>query len=256
MAHVEYIVIVFAQVSDLHLDGGPGRSARAAAVAAYLGGLSRPLDAALVTGDIADHGLPAEYEEARAIFSSLPYPVFPCPGNHDARAAFRHALLGEDGGAEPDAPVNRVYEAAGVWFLLCDSSIPGRDDGYLADETLSWLDGVLAERPAAPAFLCFHHPPTRLHAPFVDELRQRGEDRLASLVARHPQVVAILCGHAHTPAATSFAGRPLLVSPGVASTLVLPWEQGEFTDESAPAAVAFHILDDDQRLTTHYRVVR
>jgi 3',5'-cyclic AMP phosphodiesterase CpdA len=250
------MVIVFAQVSDIHLDGGPARAGRAGAVAAYLSGLASPLDAVLVTGDIADHGLPAEYEEARAIFAALPYPVFPCPGNHDVRAAYRQALLGEGGAADPDAPVNRVHEAAGALFLLCDSTIPGRDDGYLADETLTWLDGVLAGQPGRPAFLCFHHPPTTLHVPFVDNIRQRGEDRLAALVARHPQVVAILCGHAHTPAATTFAGRPLLVSPGVASTLVLPWEQGHIADETAPAAVAFHILDDGQRLTTHYRVVR
>jgi hypothetical protein len=43
--------------------------------------------------------------------------------------------------------------------------------------------------------------------------------------------------------------------PGVASTLRLPWEGAGDLDKSMPPAIAFHILDDDGHLTTHYRVV-
>src|SRR5215831_3518466 len=247
-------MILFAQLSDTHLDGSQHRADRFAAVMAYLNGMSRPPDAVLVTGDIADHGLPHEYEQARGILASSPYPVFACPGNHDGRAAFRTVLLGEDGAGDPGAPVNRVHQAAGALFALCDSTIPGLDDGRLDAETVGWLDGVLAERPGLPAFLCFHHPPL-LSWPYRDALRHSGEDRLAGLLARRPQVVAILCGHAHSPAATTFAGRPLLVAPGVVSTLVVPWEQGAIADEHAPPGVALHVLDDEQRLTTHYRVI-
>jgi len=73
-------------------------------------------------------------------------------------------------------------------------------------------------------------------------------------LADHPQVVPVLCGHAHTPAASTFAGRPLLVAPGVVSTLRLPWETANDIDEQMPPALAFHVLDDDGRLTTHYRL--
>ncbi|MEU6037716.1 hypothetical protein ABZ801_20125 [Actinomadura sp. NPDC047616] len=154
-----------------------------------------------------------------------------------------------------DAPVNQIHRTEGAVFALCDSTVPGRDDGRLADETLAWLDAALAEDAGTPAFVCFHHPPVRLGSPYVDGIRQFGERRLAAVLARHPQVVAVLCGHAHTPASTVFAGRPLLVAPGVVSTLVLPWEHGDsVVDHQAPPAVAFHLFDG-QRLTTHYRVV-
>jgi 3',5'-cyclic AMP phosphodiesterase CpdA len=245
-------MIVMAHVSDLHLDGSERNADRAERVMAYVNDLPTPPDAVLVTGDIADHGLPVEYEQARKILSS-PHPVLTCPGNHDTRAAYREVLLGEGGS---DAPINRVHRMAGAVFALCDSTIPGQDDGLLADETLDWLDSVLTDTPHdAPTFICFHHPPVKLHSPFIDAIRQRGERRLAELIARHPQVIATLCGHAHTPAATVFAGRPLLVAPGVVSTLKLPWERGDVLDYALPPAVAFHILDDDRRLTTHYRVV-
>ena len=244
-------MIVFAQLSDTHLDGGQRRADRLMAIMAYLN--RQRLDAVLVTGDIANNGLPHEYEQARAILASSPHPVFPCQGNHDVRAAFRQVLLGEDAASDGDAPVNRVHQAAGAVFALCDSTIPGRSGGHLADQTIGWLDGVLAERPDLPAFVCCHHPP-RLTWPYHDDVRQSGEHRLADVVARNPQVAGILCGHAHTPAAATFGGRPLRVAPGVFSTLVVPWERGDILDEQSPPGVAIHVLDDGQ-LTTHYRVV-
>ncbi len=245
-------MIVLAHVSDMHLDGSARNSDRATRVMSYLNDLPGPVDAVLVTGDIADHGLPDEYVQARKILSS-PHPMLSCPGNHDERRAYREVLLGVDGS---DAPINEVHLVAGAVLALCDSTIPGRDDGLLAEETLAWLESVLASAPSgAPVFIAFHHPPAILHSPFIDAIRQHGEQRLAHLVMRHPQVVAILCGHAHTPASTTFAGRPLLVAPGIVSTLTLPWEHGDVLDYRRPPAVAFHVLSDDSRLTTHYRVV-
>lgn len=141
-------------------------------------------------------------------------------------------------------------------FVLCDTSVPGQDRGFLADDTLGWLERVLADSPASTlAFLCLHHPPVTLHSPFIDPIRQRGERRLAALLDGHPEVVAILCGHAHTAAASTFAGRPLLVAPGVATGLRLPWEHGEVLDADLPPGVAFHVLDEGWRITTHYRVL-
>jgi 3',5'-cyclic AMP phosphodiesterase CpdA len=244
-------MIVLAHISDTHFDGSERNAGRAARVMDHLNNLPHPVDAVLVTGDIADHGLPAEYEEARKVLSG-PHPMLICPGNHDNRAAYRNVLLAREGG---DTQINEAHRVAGATFALCDSTIPGEDGGFLADETISWLDAVLGEAPDDPAFIGFHHPPAMLHSPFIDAIRQRGERRLADLISRHPHVVAILCGHAHTPAATTFAGRPLLVAPGVVSTLKLPWEHGDVLDYALPPALAFHILDDDLRLTTHYRVI-
>lgn len=243
--------MVLAHLSDTHLDCGERNSDRVARVMAYLSGLRDPIHAVLVTGDIADHGTPDEYEQASKLLAA-PYPVLHCPGNHDVRGPYRQILLGQPG---TDRPVNQVHKVGGAVFAMCDSSIPGQDDGFLADETIAWLEAVLAETADAPVFVCFHHPPVTVGIPWIDAIRQRGEQRLADLISRHPQVVALLCGHAHTAAATTFAGRPLLVAPGIASTVLLPWEHGEALDYRLPAALAFHVLDDDGRLTTHYRVV-
>ncbi|MGW0364583.1 metallophosphoesterase [Streptomyces sp. NPDC002990] len=253
-------MIVIAHLSDVHLDGDRRAADRTRAVMEYLDGLPYELDAVLVSGDIADHGSAAEYEEARKVLRSR-HPLVVCPGNHDERVAFRQVLLGEGPGAVASTePVDQVLRGDGFVLAVCDSSVPGEHHGFLGESTLRWLDDLLAATPRrTPVLVAFHHPPLPLHTPYVDDIRQFGVERLAELAGRHPHLTAFLCGHAHTAAATTFAGRPLLVAPGVVSTLRLPWEARSGADEHVhldePPAVAFHVLGDDGRLTTHYRVV-
>lgn len=245
-------MLVLAQVSDIHVDGSAVRNERASRVMRYLDSMSTPVDAILLTGDIADHGLPEEYDEARKLLAGTS-PVLSCPGNHDDRSAYRSAFLGVAASVDP---VNEVHRVGGVLLAMCDSTIPGDDGGFLADETLAWLDEALGDAgDDIPALVCFHHPPVTLALPFVDGIRLAGEHRLAEVLGRHANVVAVLCGHAHTAAASTFAGLPLLVAPGVVSTSTLPWETVDTVDYSLPPAIAFHVLDDQRRLTTHYRVV-
>ncbi|MFG2628994.1 phosphodiesterase [Streptomyces sp. NPDC048473] len=257
--------MLLAHISDLHLDGTDRATDRATRVVTYLNSLTRQPDAVLVTGDIADHGAPEEYAEAARLLAGLTAPALPCPGNHDDRSAYRKVLLaGEpDDGARPAAPVNRLHHVAGYALLLCDSTIPGEDAGRFDDETLDWLARTLDDLGDTPAIPAFHHPPAAVHHPYLDSTNLTNAARFAELLAERPidNVPAILTGHAHTAMAATFAGRPLLVAPGVVSTLRLPWESGErLTDLVAPPGVAFHVLDEgDQgaggRITTHYRVV-
>ncbi|MFD9476214.1 metallophosphoesterase [Streptomyces nojiriensis] len=262
-------MIVIAHLSDVHLDGDRRAADRTRAVMEYLDALPYDLDAVLVSGDIADHAEDAEYEEAAKLLRSR-HPLVVCPGNHDERAAFRRGLLGEGSpGESPEGapgeplssgPVDQVLRGEGFVLAVCDSSVPGEHHGFLEESTLAWLDGVLTDTPQEiPVLVAFHHPPVPLNTPYVDEIRQFGEERLAALAERHPHLTAFLCGHAHTAAATTFAGRPVLVAPGVVSTLRLPWEAPtgscEHVHLDEPPAVAFHVIGDDGRLTTHYRVV-
>ncbi|MFI9493886.1 MULTISPECIES: metallophosphoesterase [Streptomyces] len=200
----------------------------------------------------ADHGAEAEYEEAARLLVA-PFPVLTCPGNHDARPAYRKALLGEPAGADA---VNRVHLIAGTALLMCDSTVPGRDEGRLDDATLAWIDATLTGLPRdTRALIAFHQPPVAVHHPLPDSAMPEQPEGLAALLEAHPRVVAVLTGHAHTAASSTFAGRPLVVAPAVTWTLRMPWEGDAPADRDQPPGIAFHVLDDTGRLTTHYRVV-
>ncbi|MEV5532891.1 metallophosphoesterase [Streptomyces prunicolor] len=243
---------LLAHISDLHLDGSERATRRATHVMDYLRALPHPVDALLVTGDIADHGEEAEYEEAARILAA-PFPVLTCPGNHDARPAYRKALLGQ---APDPGPVNRVHHIAGTTILMCDSTIPGRDEGHLDADTLAWIDDTLTALPQdATALIAFHQPPVALHHPLPDSGMLQEPGQLAALIDAHPQVAAVLTGHAHTAAASTFAVRPLIVAPAITWALRMPWEGDQAADRDQPPGLAFHVLSDDRRLTTHYRVV-
>ncbi|WP_066375647.1 metallophosphoesterase [Herbidospora mongoliensis] len=241
-------MIVVAHVSDTHIDGGPRATERAERVMRHIDGLR--VDAVIVTGDIADHGAPDEYEIAREILTTR-HPTIICPGNHDARGPFRKVLLDGDG----SDPVNQVLRVGPVSLLLADSSIPGRAEGRLDESTLAWLDQTLADTPGK-AFVGMHHQASSLHSPYVDGIGLRNPGDLADVLGRHSNVVAVFSGHAHTAAATTFAGLPLLVGPGVVSTGLTPYE----SDDRIPVAMeqppgfALHIYDGEH-LVTHYRVV-
>ncbi|MFB7947763.1 metallophosphoesterase [Kitasatospora phosalacinea] len=247
------MTLLLAQISDLHLDGTERATERAARVVRHLRGLARPVDALLVTGDIADHGKEDEYREAAELLADLPFPVLSCPGNHDARPAYRRALLGEEPGT---APVNRAHLVGGTAILMTDSTIPGRDEGLLEPATLAWIDGTLnGLPPGTPALIAFHQPPVALHHPLPDAYALQRPEDLAALLDAHPEVVALITGHAHTAAASTFAGRPMIVGPAITWTLQLPWETEDFIGRDQPPALAYHVLDEERRLTTHYRVV-
>lgn len=242
--------MLIAQISDLHLDGTDRATDRATRVLDHLRAL--PVDVLLVTGDVADHGTEAEYRQAAQLLT-LPFPVFTLPGNHDVRGPFRATLLG---GPPDDTPVNAAHTVAGLAILLCDSTIPGQAGGELAPSTLDWIDRTLRALPSGtPALMCCHHPPAPVHHPWIDTMALANPGALATVLDAHPEVVALLTGHTHTATASTFAGRPWLGAPGVVSMLRMPWQGEDPIDLDAPPGIAFHLLDDQHRVTTHFRTV-
>ncbi|MFF6912057.1 hypothetical protein [Streptomyces sp. NPDC012466] len=110
--------------------------------------------------------------------------------------------------------------------LMCDSAVPGRDDGELDEETYGWIGTTLdALDDGLPAPLAFHHPagapappsPAALRAwevpparpPPVAVPRPAGPPS-----ARRPEIAGLIAGHPTPPAGTTIAGRPPAVGPG------------------------------------------
>jgi 3',5'-cyclic AMP phosphodiesterase CpdA len=251
-------MIFIAQLSDLHVDGSDRATERVRRAMNALRALAEPPAALLITGDIADGGSAEQYAEVLRL-TEAPFPVYFCPGNHDDRAAFRTVLLGEQPERDPssqEGPVNRAHTVGELTILMCDSTLPGRNEGLLDPDTLAWIEKELdALGPDGSALLAFHHPPVPVHVPMLDVMLLQNPDALADLLTRRPEVVGVVNGHTHTAAASALAGRPVLLCPAVTWTLRLPAQGGPVDDRDDAPGIAYHCVEGRQ-LTTHFRAAR
>lgn len=247
-------MLTIAHISDLHIGASPQAEVRARAVIEHLAAMTPTPGVLVVSGDVADHGLPQEYAVARELLSAWTGPVVLCPGNHDVREAFATGLLGR----EADGPLDSESDFGGVCFLALDTLVPAPtgervDHGELGPASLTFLDARLGAS-IRPTVVVFHHPPAGLGLPELEPISLVNAAAYAEVVSRHGHVVATLVGHSHTASAAVLGGRPLLVGGGVFSTLALTGEPGARVVIDSPPVVAFHLVDDE-RIVTHWRAL-
>lgn len=249
------MVTLVAHLTDTHFGGPPDARERVERVLDHVLAMDPLPDLLLATGDIADHGTEAEYDEAREVLARWTGTRLVGTGNHDVRDAFARGLLGR----EADGPLDQALDLPGARFLMLDSLVSAPegervDPGELTDESLAWLDAQLLADDR-PTFVCLHHPPLEIGVSLMDPIRLRRPERLEAVLRAHPHHAATLVGHAHTQGATTFAGKPLLIGGGVASTVSLDQERLPRVWETAPPTIALHLIHDDGRVTTHWRAV-
>lgn len=220
--------MLLCQISDLHIKADGALSYRVVDTAAMLrrcvahilDAPQRP-DAVVATGDLVDLGRPEEYALLRALLAPLPMPVYVIPGNHDDRDALR-AAFADHPYLDAAAPfVQYALDEHPVRIVALDTVIPGEGGGTLCDARLEWLDRTLAARPARPTIVVMHHPPFRTFIGHMDGMGLARADRFAAVIARHPQVERILCGHLHRPIQARVAHAIASTCPSPAHQIVL-----------------------------------
>ncbi|HUN68623.1 MAG TPA: phosphodiesterase [Burkholderiales bacterium] len=217
------------QISDLHIKL-PGRlsyrkvdCARmlARCVEEILRLPQRP-DCVVATGDLVDFGRPGEYAHLRTLLAPLPMPVYLIPGNHDEREALRASFADHAYLRQWPPFVQYTIEDWPLRIVALDTLIPGEGGGELCAERIAWLERALAARPERPTLVIMHHPPFPTLIGHMDEQGLlRGGDALAGVIARHPQVERVLCGHLHRPIQVRYAGTLASTCPAPAHQVAL-----------------------------------
>jgi len=220
--------MLFAQLSDLHVTP-PGERLEGVvdtphhlrrAIAALLELSPRPV-ALLLTGDLTERGSAAEYAYLRQLLVPFAGPIYVIPGNHDAREALRAAFA--------DCPwipaqgfVQYVIDAHPVRLIALDTVVAGQPHGELDAVRLAWLAARLGETPEQPTLLLMHHPPFDTGIGHMDSMAlMAGRDEFIALVAQHPQVQAIACGHVHRAAEALVGGTLAAICPSPAHQIAL-----------------------------------
>jgi Icc protein len=225
----------------------------ARAVAALNALVPRP-DVAVVTGDLVDHGEPAEYDHLRQLLAPLQMPVFVIPGNHDAREKLREAFRG-DGYLPSGGYLQYTVEDYPLRLVALDTLIPGTHGGMLCAERLAWLAAALAAQAARPTAILMHHPPFATGITYMDNYGLANAAGLAEVVGRHPQVERILCGHLHRAIDRRFAGTVAGTAPSTAHQIrlnLVPDARISFIFE--PPGYQLHLWQAETGLVTHTAV--
>lgn len=252
--------MLIAQITDLHIRprGKPAYrvsetnalSERALDVVARLS--PRP-DLLVITGDLTDCGLPEEYELLRAMLAGLGMPVLLVPGNHDRRETLIDGLSLDPRQVLDGGFVQFAADLGPMRLIGLDTLLPGKSAGALCDKRLAFLDKSLAEANGKPVAIFMHHPPFDCGIAHMDAIRLLdGAEEFATIVARHPNVERILCGHHHRPIVTRFGGTIAQIASSVTHQVTLDLaETSAATFHMEPPAYLLHSFRPTAGFVTH-----
>ena len=250
---------ILVQLSDLHIRE-PGQLAYGridtapylkTAVQSVLALKQQP-DAVVITGDLTDFGRASEYAHLAELLSPLPMPIYLMPGNHDDRTQLRrsfpsHSYLGTDGFIQYAVTIGNLY------LLAIDTTVPEKSYGGLGKEQLAWLEARLADCQSKRVIIAMHHPPFQTLIGHMDEIGLlEGAAELEALVAKHPNIERIICGHLHRAIDVRFGGSIASTAPAPAHQVCLdlsPTAPSAWALE--PPGFRLHALESSGRLVSH-----
>ncbi|WP_428943724.1 phosphodiesterase [Pantoea sp. FN060301] len=251
--------ILIAQISDLHIKAQGKLSYRKVdtlgalrQIISRLNALLPRPDAVVITGDLVDFGHEEEYLTLKEALQSLMLPYWLMVGNHDDRQMLRKVFADRDYLFQHPDFIQWEGECGPLRLLALDSTIPQQSPGELCEARLAWLANRLEAQPRRPTLVMLHHPPFISGIAHMDRQRLHHPERLAAVIARHPQVERVLCGHLHRSMQIAFAGTVACSAPGASHQVALdlrPDGPANFCLE--PAGFLLHHWTPDQGTITH-----
>lgn len=205
----------FIHLSDLHIHTHSSDNTDVSSMLKFVS-KNYPDHRLIVTGDIADDGAPAQFENAYNLLQPFMGKIFICPGNHDFGAAgnfysheralrFDEILakqLNQGGTFKGDStPVVNVLKDGGTEIMLIalDSNLETQHPfdfacGEIGESQIKSLKTILSttSNPNMVKVLFFHHHPFIVNDPFM-ELK----DARALASAIYNRIDLLLFGHKH-----------------------------------------------------------
>ncbi|MBB5443545.1 MULTISPECIES: phosphodiesterase [unclassified Paraburkholderia] len=257
--------MLLAQISDLHIKQPGALAYRRVDTAPYLArcvdalnALTPRPDAVLITGDLVDQGDPQQYAHLKTLLAPLAIPYFLMVGNHDERNALRAAFPEREELRSGGEFVQYALDVGPLRVIALDSLVPGSSAGMLCDTRLAWLERQLDAARGKPVVVALHHPPFACGIGHMDEIRldRAASHKLAALIAQHPNVERVLCGHVHRSMFVRFGGTIASAIPAPAHQVALDFrEDGPSAFVMEPPAYALHYYDPATGIVTHHAYV-
>ncbi len=217
--------MIIAQITDTHISlddaRGKARIRDLEACVRDVNALQPQPDIVIHTGDIVHNGTRDEYDCAAGLLRGINAPLHVIPGNRDNRAELRRAFADICGLAEGDGFIHYTVDMPGLRLIALDSTTDTINKGLLCPERQVFLENTLGKDRSTPTLLFMHHAPVDIVEaidPFQFISRDNA-DEIAAIIAKNPQVKAMICGHSHRAAKAEIAGVPVSTALSVASNL-------------------------------------
>jgi 3',5'-cyclic AMP phosphodiesterase CpdA len=204
-------------------------------------------DAIVISGDLTDNGLESEYAVLSEMLGRLiDVPVYVIPGNHDRREVLKTSLAHLPGVTADPKFVQYAIDDHEIRLVMLDTVIAGSSAGELCADRLAWLEETLGADTQKPTIVVMHHPPFACGIRHMDRINLLNAPAFAEVIARHPQVKRILCGHHHRPINALVGHTIASIGPSVAHQVefVLGDEPGMWNLEPAAFQVLVTLPED------------
>lgn len=237
------------QISDTHLYADPEKALLGvkteesfAAVVKHIQQEIPKFDLLIHSGDLSQDASLASYQRAAEILKPLQVPIYYVPGNHDDDKVMLQVY--------PQHTIqNHRHILLKNWqFILLDSHVPGAVHGHLNEEQLSYLQQCLEKYPEQHAIIVFHHQPVEIDAGWLNKLGLHNAKTFWEIVARYPQVKAVLFGHIHQACTQMINDVPCFGTPS--TCIQFKCNQNEFGIEKIPPGYRWLELYTDGTIKT------
>jgi 3',5'-cyclic AMP phosphodiesterase CpdA len=257
-------VLTIAQITDLHVTTGQDplnqlrNEQRLRQVLRTIHELQPRPRAIIASGDLVDHGEPAEYAELKRILAGSEIPIYYAVGNHDRRRPFLDALGGPYAPVDANGYVQYAVDFEGLRMVVCDTLEEGRDRSGFSAERAQWLADTLDAQPDTPTIVVMHHPPILSGVRWMDpDPNAPWIAQLSDAIRGRDQVRVVLCGHVHRAFHGLLAGQVVATAPATSIQVTLNLspvdmerpDGREILVAEPPGYVL--VVADEGRVTTH-----
>ena len=162
-------------------------------------------DVIVMTGDLIHEGSEEDYRFLRGLLDKYvpDIKVIPALGNHDFKKAFYRGFLEKD----EDGPYFAVEYIKNYRFIVIDTAVEGRGDGYFRGERAELLFDELKTGYGEGTIILGHHPFKTDQGWYITDCDADICQRLSET-----DVIAYLCGHAHFNESRQMGGFVQLVT--------------------------------------------
>ena len=240
------------QLSDTHLMRESGGQLvgidtdRSLAAVCRLVAVQGPIDALLLTGDLAGDEAEEAYGRLDEALAPLGVPSFWLPGNHDAVWADDHPLRSH---------FKRMVQLPHWDILMLNTQHPGVVAGHLAGPEIEALEQAVdhAQTTGRPLLVATHHPLMPVDCAWLDEIGAENAREALQRLAPMGEKAVVISGHVHQDAAQTYHGVQCLTVPSTCIQFA-PNSADFQVDAKAPGCRMLTLHESGEWETTVLRV--